>query len=409
MNLLVDTSSTSCSDAPLPPPGVFDLWPAALAGVLGALGIGAMGGGSGMAVALACAFLVVSIGLGWLSQTRIYHLLETRRGRQAERHQAELSALRERGIDGLDRLCVAVLPIWSGQIEVARTHTEEAAVALANRFAEISQRLQASVDHGQTATGDSSLVALLHGAQQELDSIVSSLRTAFATKENLLAEVSSLATQTDALQRMAKEVGDIAKQTNLLALNAAIEAARAGEAGRGFAVVADEVRKLSTLSGETGRKISETVATVNRAIADALQVSRQYSAQDEALVADTGAVITRVVSRFRDAATDLATASDALCQENQAIGQEVAEVLVALQFQDRVSQILHHINNDLDKLRRNIDDGNRAVAGGKSIDAGQWLAELSRTYTTPEQHAVHQGKAPGSGGNAGGDSDITFF
>jgi len=315
---------------------------------------------------------------------------------------------KRRCISGLDRLCIGVLPVWSGQIEMARSHTEEAGLALAERFANISQRLKASTTTSSEANGIS-LVSLLGEAQAELDSIISALHAALSTKETLLKEVMTLSNHTDSLQRMAKDVGDIAKQTNLLALNAAIEAARVGEVGRGFAVVADEVRKLSTLSGETGKKISETVGTVNRAIAEALAVSRQYAEQDEALVRNSSQVIGHVISRFGKTAAELAAASENLVQESQSVGAEVDDVLVALQFQDRVSQVLNHVTNDLAKLRQNINDGEQQLSSGATvtpIDATQWLSELARTYTMPEQHDIHNGTQPRS---VASSSEITFF
>jgi len=315
-------------------------------------------------------------------------------------------------IPGLEQLCLGVLPVWSGQIEMAQSHTEEAAIALAQRFADISQRLEGTFSSSPAAadgeSGGHQLIALLNSAQGELDSIITSLRAALSTKETLLHEVTNLSSQTTALQRMAQDVGDIAKQTNLLALNAAIEAARAGEVGRGFAVVADEVRKLSTLSGETGKKIADTVDTVNKAIAETLQISHQYAEQDEALVNDSSQVIGHVISRFGEAATSLAENSENLRQQGVQVGQEVAEVLVALQFQDRVSQVLNHVNNDLKKLQQNIRESELQPTDsqGMPVDAAQWLSELSQTYTMPEQHAVHHG---GTATSAASNNEITFF
>jgi methyl-accepting chemotaxis protein len=228
-------------------------------------------------------------------------------------------------------------------------------------------------------------------------------------KDSMLGEVTTLSQFTEALKLMAKEVGDIAKQTNLLALNAAIEAARAGEVGRGFAVVADEVRKLSTLSGETGKKISETVERVNKAITTTLDISRQYAQRDEEMIRNSEKIIDQVVTRVQQAVVGISDSSNVLRQETQFIGEEISEVLVALQFQDRVSQVLSHVCNDMDKLKSRIADYERQLAQGNmpgSIDATAWLDELSSTYTVPEQHMVHNGGTPRA---AAATSEITFF
>ncbi|MCX7175228.1 MAG: methyl-accepting chemotaxis protein [Proteobacteria bacterium] len=310
-------------------------------------------------------------------------------------------------IGGLDRLCGGVLPIWSGQVEMARTHTEDSVTALTNRFANINQRIGVTLASSQGQSGDG-LIALLGENEVELNSIIVTLRSALAMQESMLSEVTSLSKLTEALKRMARDVGDIAKQTNLLALNAAIEAARVGDAGRGFAVVADEVRKLSTLSGETGKKIDETVETVNQAIASTLKISNQYAQQDEKMIVNSEKVIEQVVSSVHTAMASLTDSSEVLRRETQSIGEEISEVLVALQFQDRVSQVLSHVCNDMGKLKERIGDQERQLEDGGSpgrIDATAWLEELSHTYTVPEQHVVHNGGAPRTAAAA----EITFF
>ncbi|TWC18451.1 methyl-accepting chemotaxis protein [Pseudomonas sp. SJZ101] len=311
---------------------------------------------------------------------------------------------------GLEPVCQGVLPIWAGQIEIARSHTEEAITTLAARFAEISMRVERVVSGAQDgAAAEGGLVELFGTSQRELDAIIASLRAALTTKETLLHQVMALSSLTEQLQAMAQDVGNIARQTNLVALNAAIEAARAGEVGRGFAVVADEIRKLSSLSGETGKRIGDTVNTVSAAIASTLEISRQYAEQDEATVNRSGQVIEQVIDSFRSATTTLFNSSHELRRESQFVGQEIAQVLVGLQFQDRVNQVLSLVRNDLEKLHENLAQGQRDSAAGQlptPIDAQAWLEQLARTYTMPELHDVHRGNANSTSGN---ESEITFF
>lgn len=379
--------------------------------VLAAVGIACVLATGGLnSQPLGLAVLLLALG----SAAAIYQHLRNRTLRRALHSIAEeLQAARRLDSQGtcrcgLDPLCRGVLPVWSGQIEVARSHTEEAITALAARFADISQRVERAVSMTDSAA-DESLVALLGTSQHELDAIVASLRAALATKETLLHEVMELSALTEQLRTMAQDVGNIAKQTNLVALNAAIEAARAGEVGRGFAVVADEIRKLSSLSGETGKRIGETVDTVNAAIANTLAISRQYAEQDEATVNHSGQVIEQVVERFRSATGAILDSSHTLRDESAAVGQEIAQVLVGLQFQDRVSQVLGLVRSDLEKLHQNLAQAQQDSAAGRApapLDADVWLEQLAHTYTMPELHHVHRGNARDVSSS---ESEITFF
>lgn len=364
------------------------------------------GEGGGVRVALATGLVVVGLVVGRLARAdaerRIRQALEQS---EAARLEAEAAMVAGRRDDGLDALCRGVLPVWSRQIDAARTQTEEAISALSGRFAGIAEKLEAAEAASRTAAGGmggSGMVATLEASRSELEAITRSLHAAFENKREMLREIACLAGFTEELKKMAADVGNIAGQTNLLALNAAIEAARAGEAGRGFAVVADAVRKLSTQSGETGKRITEKVEAVNAAIAATLDAADQTAKLDETTIRGAESAVADILARFSSAADALRASSEILQRESSGIRGEVSDVLVSLQFQDRVSQMLVHVQNDLEKLMQQITASGTEHAG---FDVDGWLKQLANTYTMVEQHAVHAG-----GRNARPqESEITFF
>lgn len=378
--------------------------PALLSGVAGLLAVLTSSAGAGLPVtALAAMVVLVAVVAAWWAV------------RQCRASQLRLeNAVRAECIDGLEQLCRGVLPVWSGQVEIARTQTETAINDLAMRFGNLSQRLEAAVSTSQNSTGtdgSQNVVGILHNSSSSLNSIISSLRSTLQEKESLLQEVHALSSFTEQLKEMAGNVGSIAHQTNLLAINAAIEAARAGEVGRGFAVVASEVRKLSQSSAETGKKITDTVEAVNSAIAHTLAVSRHYAKQDEAMTATSEKTIEKVLSQFHDTASGLNESADVMRRESQLIQAEISDVLVALQFQDRISQVLSHVRNDLDKLNQTLDASEQQLTQGvmpAPLDAQAWLDALTSTYTMPEQHAVHGG-GQSAAPTQTSSNEITFF
>jgi methyl-accepting chemotaxis protein len=310
-------------------------------------------------------------------------------------------------------LMQSVLPLWGRQTGLARTQIEQGIGDLANRFSDIHERLQVAISTSQqTASGMSGqqgLSDVIGNADNELNQIVLSLRSAIHSRDELLGEISKLSQITDELRAMGAEVAGIASQTNLLALNAAIEAARAGEQGRGFAVVADEVRTLSTRSGETGSRITQRIVQVNDTLQATLERTTQFAQQEARILQQAETTIQSVLNEFRQSGNQIVESAQVLEQESSQVRSNVADVLVALQFQDRVSQILDHVMTDMQKLADTLGEHKQQLQDGKTVaelDVNRWLADIERTYTTLEQVAVHRS---GARQQNPADSSITFF
>ncbi len=303
--------------------------------------------------------------------------------------------------------------VWSSHIDASRGQMETAVVALVERFSGIVFKLEQALAASGAARHHEggSIVEVFAASEKELRSLLDMLSSAAASKQQMLQKIEGLQQITAQLQKMAADVASIAWQTNLLALNAAIEAARAGEAGRGFAVVANEVRMLSNRSADAGKHIAQQVGQISAAIDATCSAAGDSMRAEGHAVQASGQMIGSVLSSFRGVTDALVRSSDLLQQESAGIKAEVADALVQLQFQDRVSQILSHVQQNIARLPSYLDEQAQASAAPSSaglqpLDSRALLAELESTYAMAEEHTLHLGGAKPAPQQ---DEEITFF
>ncbi|WP_295482041.1 methyl-accepting chemotaxis protein [uncultured Pseudomonas sp.] len=361
---------------------------------------------------LACTVLVlIGLGVGVLSAKSQAEAIRRAQAFALDQATAQATQANTASRAQLDEVLLGAMPIWAKQVESSRQQTEEAIVSLANRFTGIAQRLQDTVQASQHAAGEldgqsaEGALKVLARSDSELSQVIESLKATQTSRDQTLSQVRSLTAYTGELRTMAADVAAIAAQTNLLALNAAIEAARAGEAGRGFAVVADAVRSLSSKSSETGQQMSAKVDIINNAITQLVQAASNSAEQDGLSVSESEHSIQQVLERFQSITGRLADSADLLKQESYGIRDEMTEVLVNLQFQDRVSQILSHVRDNMHDLHEHLQQASQAPDQAVAVDARQWLARMEATYATDEQRRNHHGNAA----EQQHSQDITFF
>lgn len=326
---------------------------------------------------------------------------------EAARHRREVAQF----FAGLDELEQEITSLWARQIDSVREDSNRAIVELSQRFSGIVDKLGSAVDASERSAGSNDgargLGAVFAHSETSLNAVTQSLRTAMGRGDEMLGSVGNLAQFIERLREMAASVSSIAHQTNMLAINATIEAAHAGDAGRGFAVVANEVRSLSALSGETGREMGRQVEAISAAIHAAIDGAEAFTREDAASVANAEQSIAGVLDMFRRVTGELAGSAAQLRATGAEIRGEVAEALVLLQFQDRASQILDHVRNNIQAFPACLHQGGEAYRQDGRLAAIDWSRlrqELENSYATRQEHRTHA-----AGGEVADGDDVTFF
>ena len=296
---------------------------------------------------------------------------------------------------------------WATHIGTVQTLMQSATHELLEGFSRILQELDAiaspATEGGADAGELDRRAAVLQRCEDQLRGLLGNFQQFVQSHGEVMDSVRGLAGTSDQLRDMAEDVGKLARQTNLLSINAAIEAARAGESGRGFAVVAAEVRRLSAESGTTGKRIGEQVGSFSHRMQDAVSRAEQRAEHDATLIEASEQTIGDVVTQVDTTIGELHQRAQELAARGDAVRDQVRQLMIAFQFQDRVQQILDQVTAS---MRRAAERFEQALLQGTPPDAAAWSALLAEGYTTHDQRAAgtsDAGDAPAAG------SATTFF
>ncbi len=316
----------------------------------------------------------------------------------------------QRQLDETEELVTRIMPIWQRNIDSTISQMEQSTGDLTTRFSSLVTELTQVTATTHLENNDDSVIHSIDNDRQKLMGLFNEFTKISESDAQLSEKIENLTAFTDQLDNMAGEVRAIADQTNLLALNAAIEAARAGESGRGFAVVADEVRTLSGQSGDTGNRITDKTAEVNKVVAELSSFSHQSSQSVGAAIESGEDVVEKVLGDLNTRTQLLESDGRKLLELSQVIQAEIQEMLVAFQFQDRVGQILQQVTGSLDHISQIIDERKSSRLQGThpaAIDIEGLLHSVKQTYTTTEQHLNHDDTSAAADDAEGGS--INFF
>jgi methyl-accepting chemotaxis protein len=315
----------------------------------------------------------------------------------------------------LESLMGKVIPIVSKQIHTSKQHSEQEIFILTDTFSKMSKTIGVLLDNQKQNDDEAASNQLLEGVEMTLKGVVGGLGKLNPAEEGITHVVEVLSKQTIKLESMANEVREVAANINLLSLNAAIEAARAGEYGRGFTVVADEVRKLASSSASTGTKIKKAVEEIDQAMKQSLNLAKSTAEVGSETIKNSAVLIDNVLIDIQTTLNSFKENSQTLTESSEQIQQEVYHVISALQFQDRVSQMLDHAEHNLDDLNQVLlsnKDITHTERRADLIDKNEILKNMELRYTMAEELVNHQASTSGETKikeQKSTSEDLTFF
>lgn len=284
-----------------------------------------------------------------------------------------------------------LVPILTGQLRSVIAQTEQAIMQLGQRFQDIAGRAKqqasesAALFHGDSAKERDLAVQMSEMFALFVNDVMQSATVAMSVSTTM----DKMDRSTQAISGMLGEITFIADQTRLLALNAAIEAARAGEHGRGFAVVADEVTKLANRSSQAAISIRKLVADVQAQSAQAMNEIGDLASVDLTKTLGSKDKLDGMTKSLTDKNDALRSNVGETQANAERLGQDIASIIMSLQFQDSVRQQIEHVMEPLETLKQDLNAVQAGQAPAAFDGSNRIVQHLQSRYTMQDERLIH--------------------
>ena len=114
------------------------------------------------------------------------------------------------------------------------------------------------------------------------------------------------------------------------------------------------------------------------------------------------AVVAQVLGMIRNTVDALQQIAQPFERETQMVSQQVDRMYQGFQYQDRISQMMALLHDDMERLQSAL------AAPPADIDAPAWLERLQSQYVMAEQRQQHTDTV-GLAGSVPVDEELTFF
>lgn len=288
--------------------------------------------------------------------------------------------------DGMD-LPQQVLPVWKRNVLAARDFSEQSMATLLESFADVSTNLDKALTDG----GEIEMVELdtadrlIEEYGPEIEKLLATTRKSVALKNSMLEAMTGIAQALGQMETFAQQVQEIGRATDLMALNASVEATRAGNSGSGFAIVATEVRRLASQSRTAATQVGKLVHSLQDRLGNLRNQVRRDDTEDDELLLQAEENVRSLISAMLKSLSKSKRTSRTLRESGRQVQSDIERIMMSLQSQDRMSQMLVAVCEDMQRMNEWINGAEDPTAEMPTL----WLDRLEENYTMEEQRSVH--------------------
>jgi methyl-accepting chemotaxis protein len=279
----------------------------------------------------------------------------------------------------------------SEQLKETSSQIESSVVEVCNSFQGIADRAKETVARttgflgreGEEGPASKSFEGLIENCSGTLVKILNVTEEAGAISRRAIERIQQIDEASQTISAALHQLERIAVGNKMLALNARIEAARAGHYGAGFAVVAMEVISQTERSQKVNAQVNDLITNLRRLAGSTLDDLQRMNDKDRLRVEQCKLEVNESLHDLQNVHGEMKKMLTVMTEDGALLANDIGAAVRGLQFQDRTSQRIGHVVDDLNTLRARLSTRFGDAAPGQAASD-----EGFSDYTMHEEREV---------------------
>jgi methyl-accepting chemotaxis protein len=290
-----------------------------------------------------------------------------------------------------------MLPVLAGQLREVTSQIEKSVVQVCESFQAMAQRARQAAAQVPLATDDGArhperpaggLTGLIASTRETMADLLRRIEQTSEFSSVTVQRMGTMEEQIGGLATTLRDIDEVASNARVLALNGQLEAARAGEHGAAFGVVATETAKMAVHAVASSRTIRERITTVSSTISSAAAELRNRAAADTAEAGRSREEVERALDSMTRLHEEMQEAISQAKRNSDQLARDISAAVMAMQFQDSVSQRIGHVVETLEELHRVFAAYVDPAADAPAPAVRDWTNHMAEAYTMDSERRV---------------------
>lgn len=310
--------------------------------------------------------------------------------------------------------CLPLLPVLATQLRDTIREVEEAVVGVCGSFQEIAKRAREVVSSGVMRCSQSGpdqegsgVAGLIEDTRRTMGLLLQRIEQSSQISSATVDRMQEIEKRMQGLHETLADIDRISAQARLLAFNGQLEAARAGEYGAAFGIVATETAKMAQHTVDASKSIRQMIATLSTSLTEGTSELRQRAEVDRQEADSVRGEVTRSLDSLAALHSKFCRAVEETKLNSRQVGEDLSQAIVAMQFQDAMSQRVGHVAHTLEEIHEVLEtrlaEENDDRSSSARVSHHDWSNRMRDRYTMA---AEHKAMSSHGGFKAAGDEGL---